>query len=100
MRFRQGALLGVAISWGLIMVLLEVVIFFRDVAGFSSWMIPSTIKLGHDLIFRSLREPFGELSIDLFEEVREFGHPVTLVTSADDEPRGDIKCGKQRGRTL
>ena len=45
-------------------------------------------------------EPFGDLSIDFFEEVQEFGRPVTLVAFADDEPRGDIKCGKQRGRTM
>src|SRR5215467_182132 len=41
-----------------------------------------------------------DLSIDLFEEVQEFGRPVTLVAFADDKPRGDIKCGKQRGRTM
>ncbi len=41
-------------------------------------------------------ESFRDLSIDLFEEVR----PVTLVAFADDEPRGDIECGKQRGRTM
>src|ERR1044071_3497328 len=45
-------------------------------------------------------EPFGDLSIDLFEEVQELGRPVTLVAFADDEPRGDIECGKQRGRTM
>jgi hypothetical protein len=43
-------------------------------------------------------EPFGDLSIDLFEEVQEFGRPVTPVAFAADEPGGDIKCGKQRGR--
>ena len=42
-------------------------------------------------------EPFGDLSIDLFEEVQELGRPVTLVAFADDEPRGDIECGEQRG---
>ena len=31
-------------------------------------------------------EPFGDLSIDLFEEVQELGRPVTLVAFADDEP--------------
>ena len=45
-------------------------------------------------------EPFGDLSINLFEEVQELGCPVTLVAFADDEPRGDIECGKQRGRTV
>jgi hypothetical protein len=25
---------------------------------------------------------------------------VTLVAFADDKPRGDIECGKQRGRTM
>src|SRR6266498_4544269 len=45
-------------------------------------------------------EPFGDLSIDLFEEVQELGRPVTLVAFADDEPRGDIECCKQRGRTM
>jgi hypothetical protein len=32
-------------------------------------------------------EPFGDLSIDLFEEVQELGRPVTLVAFTDDEPR-------------
>ena len=32
-------------------------------------------------------EPFGDLSINLFEEVQELGCPVTLVAFADDEPR-------------
>jgi len=45
-------------------------------------------------------ERFGDLSVDLFEEVQELGRPVTLVAFADDEPRGDIECGKQRGRTM
>src|SRR5262245_9383462 len=45
-------------------------------------------------------EPFRDLSIDLFEEVQELGGPVALVAFADDEPRGDIECGKQRGRTV
>ena len=45
-------------------------------------------------------EPHRYLSIDLFEEVQELGRPVTLVAFADDEPRGDIECGKQRGRTM
>src|SRR5580658_4312789 len=44
--------------------------------------------------------PFGNLSIDLFEEVQELGCPVTLVAFADDKPCGDIECGKQRGRTV
>src|SRR6266508_669576 len=43
-------------------------------------------------------EPFGDLSIDLFGEVRELSRPMTLVAFADDEPRGDIECGKQRGK--
>ena len=45
-------------------------------------------------------EPFGDLSIDLFEEVQELGRPATLATFADDEPRGDVECGEQRGRTV
>ena len=45
-------------------------------------------------------EPFGHPSVDLFEEVQELGRSVTLVAFADDEPRGDIECGKQRGRTM
>src|SRR5215510_13925242 len=45
-------------------------------------------------------EPFRDVRIDLFEEVQELGRPVTLVAFADDEPRGDIECGKQRGRTM
>src|SRR5215813_6923028 len=45
-------------------------------------------------------EPLRDLSIDLFEEVQKLGRPVTLVAFADDEPRGDIECGKQRGRTV
>ena len=40
-------------------------------------------------------EPFGDLSIDFFEEVQEFGRPVTLVAFADDEPRGNIERGEQ-----
>ena len=39
--------------------------------------------------------PFGDLSIDLFEEVQELRRPVALVALADDEPRGDIERGKQ-----
>jgi len=39
-------------------------------------------------------ESFGQLRIDLLEEVQELGCPVTLVAFADDEPRGDIECGK------
>jgi hypothetical protein len=45
-------------------------------------------------------EPFGDLSIDLFEEVQELCRPVALVALADDEARGDIECGKQRGRAV
>ena len=45
-------------------------------------------------------EPFGDLSIDLLEKVQELGRTVTLVAFADDEPRGDIERGKQRGRTM
>ena len=45
-------------------------------------------------------KPFGNLSIDLFEEVQELGRPVTLVAFADDEPRGDVERGEQRGRTV
>jgi len=45
-------------------------------------------------------EPLGDLRIDLFEEVQELGCPVTFVAFADDEPRGDIECGEQRGRTM
>ncbi len=42
-------------------------------------------------------ETFGNLSVDLFEELQELDRPVTLVAFADDEPRGDIECGEQRG---
>lgn len=28
------------------------------------------------------------------------GRPVTLVAFANDKPRGDIECGKQRSRTM
>src|ERR1700726_3647720 len=45
-------------------------------------------------------EPFRNLGIDLFEELQELDRPVTLVAFADDKPRGDIECGKQRGRTM
>src|SRR5258708_13543349 len=45
-------------------------------------------------------EPFRDFRIDLFEELQKLGRPVTLVAFADDEPRGDIECGKQRGRTM
>jgi hypothetical protein len=44
-------------------------------------------------------EPFGDLSIDLFEEVQELGRPVTLVAFADDEPRGDISAANSECRT-
>ena len=40
-------------------------------------------------------EPFGDLSIDLLEEVQELGRTVTLVAFADDEPRGNIERGEQ-----
>jgi len=39
-------------------------------------------------------EPFGDLSIDLFEEVQELRRPMTLVAFADDEPRGDVERGE------
>src|SRR5262245_16373892 len=45
-------------------------------------------------------EAFGNLGIDLFEELQELECPVSLVAFADDEPRSDIKRGKQRGRTM
>src|SRR5262245_53665048 len=45
-------------------------------------------------------EPLRNLSIDLFEEVQKLCRSVTLVAFADDKPRGDIECGKQRGRTM
>ena len=45
-------------------------------------------------------EPFRNLSIDLFEEVQELGRPVALVAFADNEARGHVECGKQRGRTM
>src|SRR5258706_12964207 len=45
-------------------------------------------------------EPFRDFRIDLFEELQELDRPVTLVAFADDKPRGDIECGKQRGRTM
>jgi len=44
-------------------------------------------------------EPFRDFRIDLLEELQELDRPVTLVAFADDKPRGDIECGKQRGRT-
>jgi len=40
------------------------------------------------------------LSIDLFEEVQELGRPVAPVALADDEARGDIEGGEQRGRPV
>jgi hypothetical protein len=45
-------------------------------------------------------EPFRNLSIDLFEKLQELDRSVTLVAFADDKSRGDIECGKQRGRTM
>src|SRR5215472_14041120 len=45
-------------------------------------------------------EPFRDLSIDLFEEVQELGRPVALVAFADNEARGDIEGGEQRGRAV
>src|SRR5579871_1220528 len=45
-------------------------------------------------------ESFGNASINLFEEVQELGRPMTLVAFADDKPRSDIECSKQRGRTV
>ncbi len=45
-------------------------------------------------------EPFRDLSIDFLEEVQELGRSVTFVAFADDEPRGDVECGEQRGRTM
>src|SRR5215468_9318981 len=43
-----------------------------------------------------LRDP----SVDLFEEVQELGRPVAPVALADDEARGDIEGGEQRGRAV
>src|SRR5258707_4330067 len=45
-------------------------------------------------------EAFRNLSIDLFEELQELDCPMAFVAFANDEPRGDIECGKQRGRTM
>jgi hypothetical protein len=45
-------------------------------------------------------EPFRDLSVDLFEKLQELDRSVTLVAFADDKPRGDIECSKQRGRTM
>src|SRR3981189_3895177 len=45
-------------------------------------------------------EPFRDLSLALLAEADRLGRPVTLVAFADDEPRGDIECSKQRGRTM
>ncbi|MDA9455304.1 hypothetical protein XI00_13885 [Bradyrhizobium sp. CCBAU 21359] len=45
-------------------------------------------------------DPFRDLSVDLFEELQELDCPVALVAFADDESRGDIERGKQRGRTM
>jgi hypothetical protein len=52
-----------------------------------------------DMIIRPAGEP-RDLSIDLFADVQELSRPVALVALADDEARGDIECGKQRGRAL
>src|SRR5262249_18925552 len=45
-------------------------------------------------------EPLRDLSVDLLQKLQELDCPVALVAFADDEPRGDIKCRKQRGRTM
>src|SRR5690348_4257155 len=45
-------------------------------------------------------EPFSDLSVDLFEKFQELNRSVTLITFADDEPRGNIECSKQRCRAM
>ncbi len=45
-------------------------------------------------------ESFRDLSIDFFEEVQEFGRPVTLIAFADDNLCGDIERGKPLGTTM
>ena len=45
-------------------------------------------------------EPLRDLSVDLFEELQEFDCPMAFVAFANDEPRSDIECGKQRGRAM
>jgi hypothetical protein len=47
-------------------------------------------------------KPFGDVGIDLFEEVQELSRPVTLVAFADDETRGDVVHAPNlcRGRVL
>src|SRR5262245_59478031 len=45
-------------------------------------------------------EPVRDPSIDLFEEVQELGRAVAPVALADDEARGDIEGGEQRGRAV
>src|ERR1700747_2822029 len=45
-------------------------------------------------------EAFRDLSVDLFEKFQELHRSVTLVAFANNKPRGDIECSKQRGRTM
>jgi hypothetical protein len=45
-------------------------------------------------------EPFGNLSVDLFEKLQELDRSVALVAFANDRPRGDIESSKQGGRTM
>jgi hypothetical protein len=45
-------------------------------------------------------EPFRDLSIDLFEEVQELGRSVAPLAFGDNEARGDIEGGEQRGRAV
>src|SRR5512146_1344196 len=56
-----------------------------DLGGFVGGIV-----IHHDMDI----EPIGDLSIDRFEEAQKFGRPVTLVAFANDEPRGDVECGK------
>jgi hypothetical protein len=42
----------------------------------------------------------GDLSVDLFEEVKEFGGTVPLVAFADDKAGGDVERCEQRGRAM
>lgn len=57
---------------------------------FDLWGLVGSVVVHDDMDI----EPFGDLSIDLFEEVQELRRPMTLVALADDEPRGDVKRGE------
>ena len=42
----------------------------------------------------------GDLSVDPFEEIKEFGGPVPLVAFANDETGGDVERCEQRSRAM